>query len=135
MIIPVILAGGTGSRLWPLSRETFPKQFIPLFEEKSLFQKTLDRCEGLPDANPAIIVGNEEHRFLLNDLIKQSSYPCFSTCLEPSPKSTAPAVALAAMAALEETNDDPILLVLPADHVIDDVAGFQHSVFYYSRPL
>lgn len=128
MIIPVILAGGSGSRLWPLSRESFPKQFIPLYEDASLFQRTLERCQGLEEVSPSILIANESHRFLVHDLLQKHSFPIQCTLLEPAPKSTAPAVALAALCALEQTQEDPLLLVLAADHVIEDTAGFHHSV-------
>ncbi|HET9843234.1 MAG TPA: mannose-1-phosphate guanylyltransferase, partial [Gammaproteobacteria bacterium] len=127
MIIPVILAGGSGSRLWPLSREAFPKQFIPLFDSESLLQKTLTRFIALPDVTSPIIICSEAHRFLVQDILVKQHSSVLATILEPTPKSTAPAIALAAFQALE-TYEDPLLLVLPADHLIEDKAGFQHTV-------
>lgn len=128
MILPVILAGGKGTRLWPLSRESFPKQLLPLVDGKSLFELTLDRCKAIDEVRPPLIITSEDHRFLLKDLLEQNEEKVLTTILEPQGKSTAPAVALAAMCAMEATGEDPLLLVLPADHIIDDKDGFVHSV-------
>ncbi len=128
MIIPIILAGGKGSRLWPLSRETYPKQFIPLIDGENLFQLTLDRCSKVEDVQSSIVITSEEYRFILSDLLEGQSHAIMSTILEPCGKSTAPAAAFAAMCAIEQTGEDPLLLVLPADHIIEDATGFQHSV-------
>ncbi len=128
MIVPVILAGGSGTRLWPLSREAYPKQFIPLFDNQSLFQKTLARLTSLPDCATPIVVGNEQHRFLMAEQIRQSLIPQCDIILEPCFKGTAPAVALAAVHALAKYNADVTLLVLPADHVISDVNGFANTI-------
>lgn len=127
MIVPVILAGGMGSRLWPLSREAYPKQFISLIEGKSLFQHTLARVMPLDNVKIPIVVGNEQHRFLIAEQIRQSSYPMSNIIIEPCFRGTAPAVALAAMQALDGQHD-AVLLVLPADHVIEDVSGFVATV-------
>lgn len=126
MLIPVILAGGVGSRLWPLSRESHPKQFIHLFTGQSLFQKTLDRSLTLPNVAP-IIVGSEEHRFIIAEQIREMSLKGMPILLEPMMRSTAPAVAFAAFCALEK-DDQAILLVLPGDHDISDGAGFKRTV-------
>lgn len=128
MIVPVILAGGSGTRLWPLSREAYPKQFIPLFENKSLFQQTLNRLTELADCATPIVMGNEQHRFLMAEQIRQSLIPQCDIILEPCFKGTAPAVALAAVHALAKYNSDVTLLVLSADHIISDVKGFANSV-------
>lgn len=128
MLVPVILAGGSGTRLWPLSREAHPKQFISLFEGKSLFQLTLDRLAHFDALNTPIVVGNEQHRFLMAEQIRQSAYPNSPLILEPSLKNTAPAVALAAIFALAQYNQDVLLLVMPADHLIADGAGFARTV-------
>lgn len=128
MLVPVILAGGSGARLWPLSREAHPKQFISLFEKESLFQRTLARLSHLDDCTKPIVVGNEQHRFLIAEQIKQSAQPHSSIILEPCFKSTAPAVALAATQALQDYDQDVLLLVLPADHVIEDIDGFISTV-------
>lgn len=128
MLVPVILAGGSGARLWPLSREAHPKQFISLFQEQSLFQQTLARLCHLENCANPIIVGNEQHRFLIAEQIRQSSQPHASIILEPRFKSTAPAVALAATQALQDYDQDVLLLVLPADHVIEQTQGFANTV-------
>lgn len=128
MIVPVILAGGSGSRLWPLSREAYPKQFINLLEGKSLFQHTLARLTALKSISKPIIVGNEQHRFLMAEQVRQSMFPESTIMLEPCFRGTAPAVALAAMQALAQDQENAILLVLPADHVIENVAGFVQTV-------
>ncbi|MDA1349211.1 MAG: mannose-1-phosphate guanylyltransferase/mannose-6-phosphate isomerase [Chloroflexi bacterium] len=127
---PVILAGGSGSRLWPLSRENFPKPFLSLTGDRSLFQETILRLEGVDDVSPPIVVCNEEHRFLVLEQTKEIGYPPPSIILEPVSRNTAPALTLAA---LELANDggereDPIMLVLPADHVLKDVPAFQAAV-------
>ena len=129
-IIPVIMAGGIGSRLWPLSREQYPKQFLPLIDpEKSLLQLTLNRLQGIDNVGQTILLCNEEHRFLVAEQLRQLNLQDASILLEPIPKNTAPAVALAAhQASSLDAADDPVLLVLPADHLIDDVPAFQERV-------
>ena len=117
MIIPVILAGGSGTRLWPLSRKLIPKQFISLVNETSLFQDTLLR---LPiESSDPIIICNEEHRFIAAEQARQINKKLSSIILEPTGKNTAPAITLAALKTLYDF-DDPILLVLPADHLINN---------------
>lgn len=126
MLTPVLLSGGVGSRLWPVSREAHPKQFLPLVGEASMLQDTLRRTSALQAAAP-IVVCNEEHRFMVAEQLRQMNVSPGSLILEPEGRNTAPAVALAAMQALV---DDPgaILLVLPADHVIQDVESFLAAV-------
>lgn len=126
MLVPVILAGGVGTRLWPLSRESYPKQFISLFEDKSLFQRTLQRSISIPGALP-MVIGSEDHRFLLSEQIRALQITHCPMLIEPCMRNTAPAVALAAFQALSE-HEDPILFVLPGDHDIPDEAGFKRSV-------
>lgn len=128
MLVPVILAGGSGTRLWPLSRETHPKQFISLFQGKSLFQHTLARLNPLANCSQPIVVGNEQHRFIIAEQIRQSSQPSATIILEPCFKGTAPAVALAAMHALALYDEDVLMLVLPADHIINDLQGFANTI-------
>ena len=123
MLIPVILAGGTGSRLWPLSRSLFPKQFHALFSEHSLLQETLLRAAKITDAAP-IIVCNEEHRFLVDEQCRSVGIDWQRIILEPEGRNTAPAIGLAALAA----PSDATLLVLPSDHLITDEAGFAAAV-------
>jgi mannose-1-phosphate guanylyltransferase/mannose-6-phosphate isomerase len=122
-LIPVILAGGTGSRLWPLSRELFPKQFHSLFSEKSLMQETLARAARVTSEAP-IIVCNEEHRFLVAEQCRAMGIGWQRLILEPEGRNTAPAIALAALAAPA----DSTLLVLPSDHLIQDEDAFAAAV-------
>ena len=127
MVIPVIMAGGVGSRLWPVSRELFPKQFIAFQEQTgSLFEETLARLETL-DCAPPIVVCNAEHRFLVAEQLRGAGITGAAILLEPMGRNTAPAVALAAMEAAARGGDD-ILLVLAADHLIRDVDAFIEAV-------
>ncbi|TCS41970.1 mannose-1-phosphate guanylyltransferase/mannose-6-phosphate isomerase [Reinekea marinisedimentorum] len=119
MIIPVLLAGGVGSRLWPLSRELYPKQCINLFDaEKSLIQQTAERSVSTGMSSNPIVVCNDEHRFLIAQQMTESGIKA-DIVLEPAGRNTAPAIALAAFQALER-DANAILVVLPADHVIRD---------------
>lgn len=124
-MIPVVLSGGAGTRLWPLSRSQYPKQFLPLVSEHTMIQETLLRLCGLPDLQPPIAVCNESHRFMLAEQLQEIGFQPAAIVLEPVGKNTAPAVALAALCAADE-ND--VLLVLPADHVIADCAPFHAAV-------
>ncbi|ORU93377.1 MAG: mannose-1-phosphate guanylyltransferase/mannose-6-phosphate isomerase [Cycloclasticus sp. symbiont of Bathymodiolus heckerae] len=126
MILPVIMAGGSGSRLWPLSRQLFPKQFLPLVGDETMLQSTCSRLEGLAHHAPLLICG-EDHRFTVAEQLRTSGHANSPIILEPAGRNTAPAVALAALHAIKE-GDDPVLLVLAADHVIADVNAFQASV-------
>jgi len=126
MIIPVILSGGAGTRLWPLSRELYPKQLLPLAGRHTMLQETLLRLQGL-EAGPPLVVCNEEHRFLVAEQLRQLEIESPLVILEPVGRNTAPAVAVAALQALAG-GDDPLLLILPADHVIRDRAAFQQAV-------
>lgn len=119
-ILPVVLAGGVGSRLWPMSRELHPKQFLPITSDKSLLQETLLRVEGIKGIADPIVVCNEEHRFLVAEQLREINCKAQSIILEPIGKNTAPAAALAALESLEKVNDQ-LLLILPADHVISDI--------------
>ena len=132
MLTPVILSGGAGTRLWPLSRELYPKQLLPLTGARTMLQQTVLRLEGLTTAAP-VVVCNEAHRFLVAEQLRQLHITPRATVLEPFGRNTAPAIALAAHAALKGVGSDanavdPVLLVLPADHVIRDVAAFQGAV-------
>lgn len=128
MLIPVILAGGVGSRLWPVSRSMLPKQFIDFPDmQGSLFQNTLSRLTGVPDVEDPIVVCNSDHRFLVAEQLRQLGKEHCNILLEPVGRNTAPAVALAALSALQD-NADPLLLVLPADHVIQDQGVFQRVI-------
>lgn len=132
MLTPVILSGGAGTRLWPLSRELYPKQLLPLIGTRTMLQQTVARLEGLATSAP-VIVCNEAHRFLVSEQLRQIRVVPRATILEPFGRNTAPAIALAAHAALKGLGADanavePVLLVLPADHVIRDVPAFHRAV-------
>ncbi|MDG1847624.1 MAG: mannose-1-phosphate guanylyltransferase/mannose-6-phosphate isomerase, partial [Candidatus Marinimicrobia bacterium] len=125
MIIPVILAGGNGSRLWPLSRSLQPKQFISLINETTLFQDTILR---LPEETlEPLIICNEEHRFLAAEQIRQINNSSQGIIIEPEGRNTAPAITLAALKLIKDFSD-PILLVLPADHLIKDISAFHKAI-------
>ena len=126
MLIPVLLSGGVGSRLWPVSREAHPKQFLPLASEASMLQDTLARTQGLDAAAP-VVVCNEEHRFMVAEQLREMAVNPDALILEPEGRNTAPAVALAALRALE-ADAESVLLVLPADHVITDPDAFVAAV-------
>lgn len=127
MLFPIIMAGGSGSRLWPLSRQLNPKQFLPLAEaDFSMLQATIRRLDGLEAALPQLIC-NEQHRFLAAEQLRVLGLERANILLEPVGRNTAPAIALAALQAYSET-EDPILLVLAADHLIQDVPAFQASI-------
>ncbi len=127
MLIPVLLSGGVGSRLWPVSRELYPKQFLPLADARlSLLQQTLERLSGMPTLSAPIVVCNDEHRFLVAQQLRELGLDEASIILEPAGRNTAPAIALAAIDALQQT-EDAVLLVLPADHVIRDRAALQQA--------
>ena len=128
MFIPVILAGGSGSRLWPLSRQLFPKQFLSLDGQGrgTMLQRTLSRLEGLAHAEP-LVVSNEQHRFVVAEQLQLKRRTGRRVILEPHARNTAPAIALAALEA-RRSGDDPILLVLAADHFIQDEPAFRAAV-------
>ena len=130
MLIPVILSGGSGTRLWPLSRELYPKQLLPLVSKGTMLQETLARVQGVEGVGAPVVVCNESHRFLVAEQLREINAKPQSILLEPIGRNTAPAVAIAAMAAVSaaESNSDSILLVLPADHVIRNVAAFRAAV-------
>jgi len=131
MIVPVILAGGSGTRLWPLSRQSYPKQFLYLVDQQyTMLQLTLKRLENLSKQTlPPIIVCNENHRFIVAEQLRQINIEHASIILEPCAKNTAPAITLAALQAQELYPDQNVsLLVLSADHYIADVTAFQHRI-------
>jgi mannose-1-phosphate guanylyltransferase/mannose-6-phosphate isomerase len=134
MLIPVILSGGAGTRLWPLSRELYPKQFLPLVGERTMIQETALRTSGMPEVAAPIVVCNEAHRFLVAEQLRELGIEPQAILLEPVGRNTAPAVAVAAMAALagharnKGKGSGPVLLVLPADHVLKDVASLARAV-------
>ncbi|MEH6912216.1 MAG: mannose-1-phosphate guanylyltransferase/mannose-6-phosphate isomerase, partial [Oceanicoccus sp.] len=126
MLIPVLLSGGVGSRLWPLSRELNPKQFLPLTGELSLLEQTLQRALNLQSGKP-IIVCNDDHRFMVAEQLRNVAIEPDAIILEPVGRNTAPAVAVAAMRAVSQA-EDAVLLVMPADHVVNDIAAFTTAV-------
>ncbi|MBJ2989024.1 mannose-1-phosphate guanylyltransferase RfbM, partial [Salmonella enterica subsp. enterica serovar Corvallis] len=118
--LPVIMAGGTGSRLWPLSREYHPKQFLSVEGKLSMLQNTIKRLASLSTEEPVVIC-NDRHRFLVAEQLREIDKLANNIILEPVGRNTAPAIALAAFCALQNAdNADPLLLVLAADHVIQD---------------
>ena len=126
-VIPVILCGGAGTRLWPLSRELYPKQLLALVDDYSLLQNTVSRCAGHPDVTAPMLVCNEEHRFLVAEQLREIEVEASRIILEPEGRNTAPAVALAAHEAMK-ADDDAILVVLPSDHVIQKTALFLEAL-------
>ncbi|EOX4224628.1 mannose-1-phosphate guanylyltransferase/mannose-6-phosphate isomerase [Vibrio cholerae] len=132
MLLPVIMAGGSGSRLWPLSRSLYPKQFISLASDRSMLQETITRLSGLEHQAPLLIC-NQEHRFIVAEQLRQQRIKHGGIVLEPVGRNTAPAIALAALNATKH-GDDPLLLVLAADHVIQNQAAFTQAVKNAVKP-
>ncbi len=130
-VIPVIMAGGSGTRLWPLSRSGFPKQFLVLSGNTSLFQQAVTRLRDLANdqiaVHPTLVVGNEEHRFLVLDQLREINAEPAAVLLEPMGRNTAPALTLAALQALA-SGGDPVLVVTPADQTVTDPAAFTAAV-------
>lgn len=126
MLLPVIMAGGTGSRLWPMSRELYPKQFLRLYGQRSMLQETVLRLDDV-DAREPVVICNQEHRFLVAEQLRQINKLSHNIILEPVGRNTAPAIALAALSAIEN-GDDPILLVLAADHIINNKLAFHQAI-------
>ena len=133
MILPIIMAGGTGSRLWPLSRERFPKQFQTLYGQTTMLQATVLRLQGL-ECLPPLVICNEEHRFIVAEQLRQIGQLDHNIILEPTGKNTAPAIALAAIYAAKYENN-PALLVLAADHVVLDEEAFRAAVVQAQVPV
>ncbi|SCC58346.1 mannose-1-phosphate guanyltransferase [Kosakonia oryziphila] len=127
-LYPVVMAGGSGSRLWPLSRVLYPKQFLCLKGDLTMLQTTIRRLNGMECESPVVIC-NEQHRFIVAEQLRQLNKLTGNIILEPAGRNTAPAIALAALAALQHSqNGDPLILVLAADHVITDEEAFRHAV-------
>ena len=130
-IHPVVLAGGSGTRLWPMSREHHPKQFLPLMGERTMLQETLCRLDGVNGVAPPVIVCNETHRFLVLDQVRELDKQPLAVIVEPAGRNTAPALTLAALRLSDMgpgSNAEPVLIMMPADHVIRDVDAFQTVV-------
>ena len=126
-IIPTLLSGGSGARLWPLSREAYPKQLLSLLGDKTLLQQAAMRVANSPLFERPIVIANADHRFIVAEQLRGLGGNAPTTVLEPVGRNTAPAVAVAGLIAAE-TDPDAILLVMPVDHVIQDVAGFQRTI-------
>jgi mannose-1-phosphate guanylyltransferase/mannose-6-phosphate isomerase len=126
-IIPVILSGGSGTRLWPLSRREYPKQYLPLVGDNTMLQETILRLNGLDNLANPIIICNADHRFLVAEQCQQIGIKNPIILLEPVGRNTAPAIAAAAFQALKDS-DDAVLLVLSADHIIQDIDAFHQAI-------
>ena len=132
IIVPIILAGGSGTRLWPLSRRSFPKQFLNLLDDEyTMLQRTYKRVENLENISRPIVICNKEHRFIVGHQMKEINVKPLEILLEPEGRNTTPAIAIAALKALnnfKDKNIDPILLILSSDHQIIDINKFQLSI-------
>ena len=131
LVHPVILAGGSGTRLWPLSREHLPKQFLPLLGERTLFQESLRRLDGMDGVADPVVVTNEAHKALVAEQLAGEGRRASTVILEPAVRNTAPALTLAALALIESStgiNEDPVLIAMPSDHLIRDSRVFQALV-------
>ncbi|MBN9356166.1 MULTISPECIES: mannose-1-phosphate guanylyltransferase/mannose-6-phosphate isomerase [Herbaspirillum] len=126
-IYPVILSGGSGTRLWPLSRAAYPKQFLPLVSEQTMLQETVTRVGSWPEVQAPLIVCGNEHRFMIAEQMREIGVRPLGIMLEPQGRNTAPAVAAAALH-LQRLDPEAVMLVLPADHVIKDVLSFHEAV-------
>ena len=127
IIHPVILSGGSGTRLWPLSRASLPKQLLPLASKLSMLQETVSRLTGMDEMAPPLMVCNAEHRFMVAEQLRQIDLRAEAIVLEPVGRNTAPAIAVAALM-LAKTDPDALMLVLPADHLISDVEAFHAAI-------
>lgn len=131
MLLPIIMAGGSGSRLWPLSRQLYPKQFLALTSELTLLQETFLRLEGIAH-QPPLVICHDAHRFIVAEQLRQQNL-AHSGIIEPIGRNTAPAIALAALYASNK-GEDPLLLVLAADHRIQDDSAFIRAI-QIAQPL
>ena len=127
MIYPVVLSGGSGTRLWPMSRTLYPKQLLTLFGQDSLLQQTVRRVAGDGRFAAPLLVANEEHRFIIAEQLREIGAVPGALLLEPIARNTAPAACVAALA-LSETDPDPLILVMPSDHTIGDAEAFLAAV-------
>ncbi len=126
-IIPVLLSGGTGTRLWPVSRETYPKQLLPLAGSRTMLQETALRVINPAMFGPLVVIANSEHRFVIAEQLREIGMSDARIILEPVGRNTAPAAAVAALAGAE-VDPDAIILLMPADHVVQDVAAFHAAI-------
>ncbi len=133
-IIPVILSGGSGTRLWPLSRKQHPKQYLPLAGDNTMLQETILRLDGLDNLADLIIICNADHRFLVAEQCQQIGIKNPTILLEPVGRNTAPAIAATALQSLKDS-DASMLLVLSADHVIQDVDAFHKAINIASQQV
>ena len=133
-IVPVILSGGSGTRLWPLSRKQYPKQYLPLAGDNTMLQETILRLNGLDNLADPIIICNADHRFLVAEQCQQIGIKNPTILLEPVGRNTAPAIAAAALKSLKGS-DGTMLLVLSADHVIQDVDAFHEAIYIASQQV
>ena len=131
MIVPVLMAGGSGSRLWPLSRELYPKQFLSLAGKYTMLQQTAARAAALPGAAGPVVICGEDHRFIVAEQLKASAGR--QIILEPVGRNTAPAAAVAALHVAAAHGDEALVLLLPADHVIADQAAFERATGHAAR--
>ncbi|HLA71086.1 MAG TPA: mannose-1-phosphate guanylyltransferase/mannose-6-phosphate isomerase [Steroidobacteraceae bacterium] len=127
-LVPVILSGGAGTRLWPLSRELLPKQLLALTGERTMIQETAARLAGFPGATGPVVVCNEAHRFLVAEQLREMNLTPGAILLEPAGRNTAPAIALAAHQVLAAAGEEAVMLVLPADHTLNDLPAFQAAI-------
>jgi len=127
-LVPVILSGGVGTRLWPLSRELMPKQLLALTGERTMLQETAARLTGIPDISGPIVVCNEPVRFIVAEQLREMECAPTAILLEPEGRNTAPAIAVAANEALATVGEDALLLVLPADHTLSDPGAFHAAI-------
>ena len=127
-IVPVVLAGGSGTRLWPLSRKNYPKQFLKLIGNNSLFQETLLRIKQIAGVKESVIVTNESHYFICQDQMKEAEIENSKLILEPCSRNTAPAIALAALDIQNTIEPEALMLVLPADHLIGNSEAFAKTI-------
>ena len=127
LIHPVVLSGGVGTRLWPLSRELYPKQLLPLTSQLTMLQDTLGRVADPARFAAPLVICNDEHRFIVAEQLRETEVIPQAIVLEPEGRNTAPAAAVAAIM-LEQRFGDALVMLLPSDHVIDDLRGFGAAV-------